>query len=134
MAMVRGQHWLLDCSDCTCDRALLAERERLERECIDACTAAGMQVMGSAFHQFVPEGVTGVVLLAESHLSVHTWPDERFAAIDVYVCNHDRDNTGKGAALAACMQALFGSERCALRQVSRESVETIARPATTVVS
>ena len=120
---VRGRHWLIDCSDCRCDASLLQSRAALEERCVDACRAAGMQVVASTFHQFEPTGVTGVVLLAESHLSVHTWPAERFAAIDVYVCNHARDNVTGGAALARAMAALFVPMRCAKREVVRDSVD-----------
>ena len=100
-ARVDGRHWLLDFSGCRCASPLLADRATLEAACLDACNAAGLAVVGSRFHQFVPHGVTGVVLLAESHLSVHTWPDEHFAAVDVYVCNHAEDNGSKGRAPVA---------------------------------
>ena len=63
------------------------------------------------------------MLLAESHLSVHTWPGERFAAIDVYVCNHERDNAVGGARLARAMAALFAPTRCSNREILRDSVE-----------
>ena len=46
-----------------------------------------MTVVGDSFHQFEPQGVTGTVLLAESHLAIHTWPEQGFVTIDVYVCN-----------------------------------------------
>ena len=52
----------------------------------DACRAAGATVLGARFHQFEPEGVSGVVLLAESHASVHTWPEARLATLDVFTC------------------------------------------------
>lgn len=51
-----------------------------------ACRAAGATVLGVTVHQFEPEGVTGVVLLAESHASVHTWPEAGLATLDVFTC------------------------------------------------
>ena len=119
---VRGHHWLLDLADCRCDPLLLATREPLEALCVQACESAGMRVVGRAFHQFEPQGVTGVVLLAESHMSVHTWPDERFAAVDVYVCNHERENTHRGAALAQALRAAFQAGSGEVRDLSRSSV------------
>ena len=52
----------------------------------DACRAAGATVLGARFHQFAPAGVTGVVLLAESHASVHTWPEAGLVTLDVFTC------------------------------------------------
>ena len=52
----------------------------------DACRAAGATVLGAQFHQFEPQGVTGVVLLAESHASVHTWPEAGLVTLDVFTC------------------------------------------------
>lgn len=52
----------------------------------EACRAAGATVLGARFHQFRPEGVTGIVLLAESHASVHTWPEAGLVTLDVFTC------------------------------------------------
>ena len=52
----------------------------------EACRAAGATVLGARFHQFQPEGVTGIVLLAESHASVHTWPEAGLVTLDVFTC------------------------------------------------
>ena len=52
----------------------------------DACRDAGATVLGARFHQFEPDGVTGIVLLAESHASVHTWPEAGLATLDVFTC------------------------------------------------
>ncbi len=127
---VEGRHWLLDLADCQCARALLADRETLEAACVAACHAAGLRVVGQQFHQFTPAGVTGVVLLAESHLAVHTWPEQRFAAVDVYVCNHSVDNSTKGADLAQAMTLLFVAAqtggRCEIRRGSVGGGESAA--------
>ncbi len=56
----------------------------------DACRAAGATVLGARFHQFEPEGVTGVVLLAESHASLHTWPEAGLVTLDVFTCGAAR--------------------------------------------
>lgn len=52
----------------------------------EACRAAGATVLGARFHQFEPEGVTGIVLLAESHASLHTWPEAGLVTLDVFTC------------------------------------------------
>lgn len=51
-----------------------------------AALAGDATILGEQFHQFEPVGVTGLLLLAESHISVHTWPEEKFAAIDIFTC------------------------------------------------
>lgn len=77
-----GLHLLLDLQGC-CG---LDDAERLETVLREAAAAAGAQVLGAAFHPFPGGGVTGVVLLAESHITLHTWPEARFAAVDIFMC------------------------------------------------
>ena len=120
----RGHHWLLDLTGCQCDPALMADAATLRTFCLQACMAAGMQVVGDDFHQFAPAGVTGVVLLAESHLSVHTWPELRFAAVDVYVCDFNHANAGRGEALTLSVQATFQPTTAKVRDHARLSVLT----------
>ncbi len=119
MHALHGRHILLDLTGCACEPALLERRERLEQLCVAACRDAGMTVVGQAFHQFLPTGVTGVVLLAESHLAVHTWPEQRFVAADVYVCDHLSANAGKGRALADALREAMRAERVDERDVLR---------------
>lgn len=64
----------------------LDDESYLARVLADASEAAGLTVLQSAFHRFSPQGVTGVVLLSESHTSVHTWPEYGYAAIDLFSC------------------------------------------------
>jgi S-adenosylmethionine decarboxylase proenzyme len=121
-----GMHWLMDLCDCDCQRELLEYADRLRERCVQACRDAGMRVVGERFHQFEPRGVTGVVLLAESHLAVHTWPEIRFAALDIYVCDHSQANTAKGAALVQAMQQMFRATAVSQRCLPRESVALCA--------
>ncbi|MEM9795578.1 MAG: adenosylmethionine decarboxylase [Pseudomonadota bacterium] len=58
----------------------------LERAMTDAAIAAGAQVLSAHFHPFPGGGVTGVLLLAESHITVHTWPEHDYAALDLFMC------------------------------------------------
>ena len=68
------------------DRSVLATVEPMQDLMCRAAEAGGATVLHSHFHQFAPCGVTGFLLLAESHISVHTWVDEGFAAIDIFTC------------------------------------------------
>lgn len=69
-----------------CDRELLNDPARLEHLLVDAANRAGATVVEKAFHQFNPHGVSGVVIIAESHLFIHTWPEHGYAAVDIFTC------------------------------------------------
>jgi len=91
------------------DSTRIARVDPLERLCLDAACEGGATVLFSRFEQFEPAGVTGFVLLAESHLSVHTWVAESQALVDILTC---------GALDVAAMLAVFRTglnpirERC----------------------
>lgn len=124
---MHGRHILLDLAGCACDAGLLERHDVLERLCVRACREAGMTVVGQAFHQFAPTGVTGVVLLAESHLAVHTWPEQRFVAADVYVCDHLSANAAKGRALADALCRALAARQVVERDVLRGVNPTVVR-------
>lgn len=79
-----GQHWLAEYHDC--NRDVLDDVERIESILRQAALAARATIVAATFHRFSPKGVSGVVLLEESHLSIHTWPDHGYAAVDFYTC------------------------------------------------
>ncbi|MBY0410557.1 MAG: adenosylmethionine decarboxylase, partial [Burkholderiaceae bacterium] len=88
-----GLHLIGDLHDCRCDSRLMLEAAHLEAFCTESVASAGLTAVGSLFHRFADGGgVTGMVVLAESHLSVHTWPEAGYVALDVYVCNYSGDN------------------------------------------
>ena len=79
-----GTHLLLELQDC--DPALLNDLDYVRDAMISAVQAVGAQIVGESFHRFQPLGVTGVLAIAESHLSIHTWPEYRYAAADIFTC------------------------------------------------
>jgi S-adenosylmethionine decarboxylase len=80
-----GRHLLADFYGVNAEA--LRDLEALESLLRKAASTAGAQLLGSHFHSFGnQEGVTGVVLLAESHISIHTWPESGFAAADIFMC------------------------------------------------
>ena len=85
----------------------------------DAATASGLTVVGDAFHQFKPQGVTGTVLLAESHLAIHTWPEHGFVTVDVYVCNLATDNTAKAEQLFRALELALKPKRTKFHSIRR---------------
>lgn len=77
-------HVLLDCWDV--EPTLLDDPPRLEAVLRDAAKAARCEVLHAARHHFTPQGVTVVLVLAESHLAIHTWPEHRYASVDLLTC------------------------------------------------
>ncbi len=85
----RGVHVLLDLFGCT--SAILADEIGLAALAVEAAEAAGATVLAEHHHRFEPHGVSAVCILAESHLSIHTWPEIGTATIDVYTCGDKAD-------------------------------------------
>ena len=80
----RGRHLLVEYHGCS--EAMLDDLERVEALMNRAAVAANTSVVASVFHPFQPQGVSGVVVIEESHLSIHTWPEYGYAAVDFYTC------------------------------------------------
>ena len=80
-----------------CPSEYLADPDEIRRLLLDAANKAGATVIDSMFHRFAPQGVSGVVVIAESHLTIHTWPELGCAAIDVFSCSPliDLDQIGE---------------------------------------
>ena len=74
-----GIHLLGEWYDCPADTPEFTQAGPLRSLCIDAARDSGLTVVGDSFYQFEPQGVTGTVLLAESHIAIHTWPEAGFA-------------------------------------------------------
>jgi len=121
---MHGLHLTADLHDCQCANQWLVDAKALGAVCRKAASAAGLQPVGELFQSFPataggPGGVTATVLLAESHLCVHTWPELRAATLDVYVCNVGADHSAAAHAVMECLVTLFEpqrSERHALKR------------------
>ena len=121
---MHGLHLTADLYQCACEAALLTDAEQLGALCVQAVADAGLQAVAQLFHRFPdsthgPGGVTATVLLAESHLCVHTWPETAAVTLDVYVCNFGGDHSSKAHALMATLRGLFQPETCTLKQLER---------------
>ena len=100
----------------------------LRQFCVDSVVRNGLTVVGDLFHQFPAGegatdesgGVTGCVVLAESHLAIHTWPELGSVTLDVYVCNYTQDNTDKARAVVDDLQQLFKPEEYVRHDVPRD--------------
>jgi len=120
---MRGLHLIAELHDCHCAPRLLADAEALRALCLDVCSVPGLTPVGQVFHQFgsqaAPAGATGAVVLAESHLAVHTWPEIAAVTLDLYVCNFSQDNSAAARAAFARLLAAFAPERTVQRELAR---------------
>jgi S-adenosylmethionine decarboxylase len=120
IAPMHGLHLTADLRGCAAAAPLMTDPEALRRHCLQAVRQAGLTAVGEVFHPFPPPGgVTGVVLLAESHLAVHTWPEIGGVTLDVYVCNLHGDNRVRAAALLAALEAGFGATQAHHQRLDR---------------
>ena len=113
---MQGLHLTADLRGCPAGRSVMLDPSALRDACLAAVRSAGLAPVGELFHRFVPApgadaaapiGITGVVLLAESHLAVHTWPEIAAVTLDVYVCNLGRDNSARAHSLIDRLIATF---------------------------
>ncbi len=109
---MQGLHLTADCHHCHCDTALLVDATALLQLCHEAVKTAGLQAVNQLAHEFpavggIKSGVTATVLLAESHLCIHTWPELQAVTLDVYVCNFGGDHSAKAHRLMDALLATF---------------------------
>jgi S-adenosylmethionine decarboxylase len=121
---MQGLHLTADITGCQCDGAWLTDAALLGAACVQAVNAASLQAVAQLFHKFPdsahgPGGVTATVLLAESHLCVHTWPEQSGVTLDVYVCNFGADHSAKAHALMDALLALFSPTKAMRQQLKR---------------
>ncbi len=119
-AALNGLHLTADLRGCPPGLPPLRDPDALRGLCLEAVVAAGLQPVGELFHRFpAPGGVTGVVLLSESHLAVHTWPELGAVTLDIYVCNFGGDNSARAESLAQRLQAAFAPAEAHVQRLVR---------------
>lgn len=79
-----GRHLILEFHGC--NAAALSSVPKVQDTMLKAARAAGATVIDSVFHNFKPHGVSGVVVIAQSHFAIHTWPEHRYASADLFTC------------------------------------------------
>ena len=98
-----GRHILVEFYGCS--QEILGDASRLEKLVVKAAKDAGATVLNSTFHQFSPVGTSGVVVIQESHLAIHTWPEYGFAAVDLFTCGQGINPWKAYAVLKEALQA-----------------------------
>jgi len=121
---MQGIHLTGDLFDCNCSASLLTDLDTLSSLCRRATLEAGLTIVEENYHVFPdwrgqPGGITGAVLLAESHLAIHTWPERRGVTLDVYVCNFTEDNEGKARQLFDALVVAFRPREQGVHRIVR---------------
>jgi len=84
-----GKHLLVEYYEC--EPKILNDVNKIREYMMEAARVGGATIVNDVFHTFNPYGVSGVVVIAESHLAIHTWPEYNFAAVDLFTCGEDVD-------------------------------------------
>jgi S-adenosylmethionine decarboxylase proenzyme len=132
---MRGLHIFADFYQCPPSDELVSAK-KLRQRCIHAASMAGLTVLGDHFYQFdgfdavQDGGATGALVLAESHLAIHTWPERASATVDIYVCNVSGDNSAKAEHLYAAIVDVLRPGDILVERVwrGRDAVHPVAKP------
>jgi S-adenosylmethionine decarboxylase proenzyme len=116
-----GRQWIVDLFDCAPEP--LKRAGEVEKILVEAARLIKATIVTTTFHEFSPFGVSGVVVIAESHLAIHTWPEHGYAAVDVFTCG---DTLEPGPA-AKYIAARFRAGRCDIREVRRGLLDGLGR-------
>jgi S-adenosylmethionine decarboxylase len=108
-----GRHLLLELFDCDFDA--INNLATVKNALVEAAKRAHATIVDVVFHEFNPFGISGVVVIAESHLSIHTWPEHRYAAVDIFSCG----DVLKPEVAANFLVEQFGAERTAVVELQR---------------
>lgn len=98
-----------------CNREILNDVDALREALLTAANLAGATILGDSFHRFSPHGISGVVVIAESHLFVHTWPEYGYAAADIFTCG----TSVQPEVAAEKMVELLGAEKHTVMVIER---------------
>ncbi len=108
-----GRQLILDLFEC--DPEALKDLEAVESALVEAARRAQATVVETTFHEFNPFGISGVVVISESHFSIHTWPEYRYAAVDIFSCGNDL----KPDRAVGYLVQRFASERVSVVELQR---------------
>lgn len=113
-----GKQLLLELKGC--DEGVLNDLGFLKGVLLKAANEAGATVLGESFHQFNPHGVSGVVIIAESHIFIHTWPEHGYAAIDIFTCG----DSVRPARAAEVLISKLGAKSHSMMEIQRGILDT----------
>ena len=108
-----GRHLLIELFDC--DPDAISNLETVKGALVEAARRAQATIVDVVFHEFNPFGISGVVVIAESHLSIHTWPEYRYAAVDIFSCG----DVLQPEVAASYLVEQFAAERTSIVELQR---------------
>lgn len=108
-----GYHYIVEAAGC--DPGVISDPAKTQEVLVEAARRGKMEVRTVYFYKFRPTGVSGVVIVAESHLSIHTWPEASYAAVDVYVCG---ENSNPEEAIDFILEA-FRAQHAHITEIKR---------------
>lgn len=123
--MRKSLHILGDLYECKGDAGYFTNTARIRTKTLAMIRRAGFKIVTSRFHKFPATrknegGITGVIIVSESHLTIHTWPERRFVNLDVFFCNYSRDNTRKVRAVFKEFSNIYRPKRIKQREIRRD--------------
>ncbi len=98
-----GKHLIVELYDCDFD--LINDVSQVEKILVEAVAISKATIVQPVFHQFSPHGVSGVVVIAESHFTIHTWPEYGYCALDIFTCGELIDSDASLAYLQKAFKA-----------------------------
>lgn len=108
-----GHHYIVEASGC--DPEIIGSVSKVQQILVRAAELAGATVWAVSFHKFPPKGVSGVVVISESHISTHTWPEFGYGALDIYTCG---DEVDPEKAITYAVEA-FGASTSHMTEITR---------------
>ncbi|MBN2533364.1 MAG: adenosylmethionine decarboxylase [Spirochaetales bacterium] len=112
-----GSHLLIELYNC--DSGIINNGARMEEIMLESVRISGATAIKPAFHQFNPHGISGVVLIAESHFSIHTWPEYGYCALDIFTCGDEIDS----AKSLEYLKQVLGSTSVSIMEVKRGTLD-----------
>ena len=112
-----GKHVILELYDCNYD--ILNHKEEIARIITESVRRSGATLLHPFFHQFSPQGVSGVAVIAESHFSIHTWPEYGYAAVDIFTCGEEIDSD----VAVSFLKEEFAAERMQVMELKRGALD-----------
>ena len=113
-----GRHVLAELYGCPED--ILCNLEQIKHHMVEAALEAGAEVRDTVFHEFSPQGVSGVVVISESHLAIHTWPEYGYAAVDIFTCGQ----TVNPWTSCDYLKEAFSAQNMSAREIKRGIFDT----------
>lgn len=123
--MKKSLHILADMHDCAGDPVYFTSKSKVRIQALKMIKYSGFQIVASRFHKFLPTakgegGITGAVIVSESHITIHTWPERKFVNLDVFFCNYTRDNTRKARLVFDEFKKIYKPKKVREKEILRD--------------